>query len=120
MNSAEDQEPVEECLWHLQMEVADQQADLDRLLAVVQHLEAQMPLPLQQQTQITFLKPPTGTERIIWEAAALPEEFAEDQLGDMLRLLEAYVIAAPICVPDGKWLAFLYSLFEYSLAKIDS
>ena len=117
MNSVEDQEPVEECLWHLQMEVADQQADLDRLFAVVQRLEAQMPL---QQTQITFLKPPTGAQCTIWDAAGLPEEFTEDQLGDVLRLLEAYVIATPTCVPDGKWLAFLYTLFEYSLAKIDS
>ena len=115
------EDPVDECLFNLLVEVADQQSKLDCLLATVARLSAQM--PEESQTQITFRLPADeGPARNLWINAGLPEEFTEEELGDALRRVEVYILAQPnymeIIGPQG-WLSFIYTLFEHSLAKFD-
>ena len=125
----DDTDPVDECLFNLLVEVADQQSRLDCLLAAVARLSAQMPEESQtdkesqtgqtdkeSQMQLTFKMPSSGN--IVWLNAGLPEEFTVDDLGDALRKVEDYIMAQANykeIIGNQGWLSFLYGLFENTL-----
>ena len=114
----DDTDPVDECLFNLLVEVADQQSRLDCLLAGVARLSAQIPeeLQMQMESQITFKMPASGCN--IWQNAGLPEEFTVDDLGDALRRVEDYIMAQSNykeIIGNQGWLSFLYGLFENTL-----
>ena len=110
----QDQDPVDECLFRLLVEVADHQSKLDCLLAEVDRLSAQMP----EEFQIVFQRPASGPSYDIWTNAGLPDEFLEEELGDALRKVEDYVLSQQNykeIIGEQGWLDFLYGLFENSL-----
>ena len=109
---------ADECLFHLLVEVADMQSQLDCLLAKVSRLSAQMP----EESQITFHIPASGPARDLWIKTGIPEQFTQENLGDAFRSVEQYVLSQPKykeILGGERWLSFLYGLFENSFDALE-